>query len=106
MPKFMIEGSYTSDGIKGLVKDGGSGRRNAVEQTLKSMGGKLDAFYFVFGDTDAFVIADLPDNASAAAISLATSAAGLVRTRTTVLLTPEEMDAATKKSVQYRPPGT
>ncbi len=106
MPKYLIEASYTRDGVKGLVKDGGSKRREAVEQLLRSVGGKLDALYFALGQTDAFAIVDLPDNVSVAAASLAVNAAGLVQMRTTVLLTPEEMDQATKKSVGLRAPGT
>ena len=87
------------------LKDGGSKRRAAAERAIKDLGGKLEAFYFAFGDTDAFVIADIPDNMSAAAVALAVSASGAVHAKTTVLMTPEEMDQATKKSVSYRPPG-
>ncbi len=105
MPKFLIKASYTTEGVKGLLKDGGSGRRNAVEKMVKSAGGKLDGVWFAFGDDDVFVLGDLPDNASAAAVSLAVSASGAVRCSTTPLLTIEEMDAATKKSVDYRKPG-
>jgi len=65
----------------------------------------MEAFYFAFGEDDAFVILDAPDNASLAAASLAINASGAVRTKTTVLLTPEEIDKAAKKTVRYRPPG-
>ena len=105
MPKYLIQASYTADGVQGLLKDGGSKRRAAAERAIKDLGGKLEAFYFAFGDTDAFVIADIPDNMSAAAVSLAVSASSAVHAKTTVLMTPEEMDQATKKSVSYRPPG-
>jgi uncharacterized protein with GYD domain len=105
MPKFMIAASYSPEGAKGLLKDGGTKRRKAVEDALKPLGGKVESFYFAFGELDAFVIADLPDNVTAAAVALATSASGLVRTRTTVLLTPEELDAVSKKNVKYSPPG-
>jgi uncharacterized protein with GYD domain len=105
MPKYLIQASYTAEGAKGLLKDGGSKRRDAAAQALKSAGGKLDAFYFAFGDTDAFVIVDAPDHASVSAASLAISASGAVRTKTVVLLTPEELDQAAKKSVKYRAPG-
>lgn len=105
MPKFLIKASYTSDGTKGLQKEGGSGRKAAIEKLAKSSGGKLEAFYFAFGDTDAYVIVDLPDNASAAAVSLTVGAAGGATTETVVLLTPEEVDAAAKKTVNYRAPG-
>ncbi len=105
MAKYLFQGSYSVDGVKGLLKDGGSKRRAAAEQVAKSVGGRLEAFYFAFGGDDVVGILDLPDNASAAAASLVVSAAGAFRFRTTVLLTPEEMDQATKKSVSYTPPG-
>ena len=106
MPKYLIQAAYSAEGVKGLLKDGGSKRRAAAEAAIKGLGGKLDAFYFAFGDTDVFALADAPDNISAAAVSLAVSASGAVHTKITVLLTPEEMDQAAKKSVSYRPPGT
>ena len=88
------------------LKEGGTKRRAAVEQLIKSVGGKLEAFYFALGETDVFLLVDAPDDASVVAVSLTTAAAGVVTNlRTTVLLTPEEMDQATKKSVNYRPPG-
>jgi uncharacterized protein with GYD domain len=105
MPKYLIKASYTAEGAKGLLKDGGSKRREIAEQALKSAGGKMEAFYFAFGDTDAFVIVDAPDHASVSAASLAINASGAVRTETIVLLTPEEIDQAVKKSVTYRAPG-
>ena len=105
MPKYLIQASYTADGIQGLLKDGGSKRGAAAEQAIKGLGGSIEAFYFAFGDTDAVVIADAPDNQTAAAVSLAVTASGAVRTKITVLMTPEEMDQATKKSVSYRAPG-
>jgi uncharacterized protein with GYD domain len=105
MPKFMIAAAYTAEGAKGLLKDGGSARRAAVEKAIKSLGGKVEAFYFAFGEMDALAIVDVPDNVTAAALALATSSSGLVRTKTTVLLTPEELDAVAKKKVAYNPPG-
>lgn len=105
MPKYLYEASYTAHGLKGLLKDGGTKRRAAAEEAVKSVGGKVEAFYFAFGSTDGFVIMDLPDNVSAAAGSLAISASGAITVRTTVLITPEEMDAAVKKGVSYSPPG-
>jgi len=104
MAKYLVEGTY-GDSVKGLVKEGGTSRRSAVEAMVSSLGGKVEAFYFAFGDTDVFVIADLPDNATAAALSLAVNAAGAVALKVTVLLTPEEIDAATKKNINYRAPG-
>ncbi len=106
MPKYLFQASYTTEGAKGLLKEGGTKRRAAVEQLMKSVGGKLEAFYFAFGESDVFLLVDAPDNASVVAASLTTAAAGVVTNlRTTVLLTPEDMDQATKKSVSYRPPG-
>jgi uncharacterized protein with GYD domain len=106
MAKYLIKANYTADGAKGFVHDGGTGRRAAVEKMLASVGGRLDAFYFAFGDTDLYVIADLPDHTVAAAVALTVGQSGKASTRTIVLLTPEEMDAASKKTVAYRPPGS
>ena len=106
MPKYLFQASYTSEGAKGIRKAGGSQRRAAVKKLIEAAGGKLEAFYFAFGKTDAIIIAELPDQASAAGISLAVGAAGAATTRTTVLITPEEIDAAAKQTVDYRPPGS
>ena len=105
MAKYLISASYTAEGAKGVLKEGGTKRRQAAEQAIKSAGGKLEAFYFAFGDNDAFVIVDAPDHASVAAMSLAINASGAVRTKTVVLLTPDEIDQATKKGTTYRAPG-
>ena len=105
MPKYLVQASCTAEGTKGLLKDGGTKRRAAVEALMKELGGKVEAFYFAFGDTDAFVIIDAPDNITVAAVSLAVNASGAASSRTTSLLTPEEIDQATKKTVSYRPPG-
>ena len=105
MAKYLIQGSYTAEGVKGLLKDGGTARKTLVEQMLKSAGGKLEAFYFAFGDTDVYAIVDAPDNATAASLSLAAGSSGLVSLKTTVLLAPAELDSAAKKSANYRPPG-
>ena len=105
MPKYMFQVSYTSDGAKGLLKDGGSKRREAAQTLFESLGGSLDALYFTFGENDGFAVADMPDAASAAAASLMMAASGAVTNKTTVLLTPEEMDAAVQKSPSYTPPG-
>jgi uncharacterized protein with GYD domain len=105
MPKFLTEASYTLDGVKGVQSAGGSSRRDAVAAVAESVGGRLESFHFAFGDSDAFVIVDLPDNESAAAVALTVNAAGGAVAKTTVLLTPEEVDAAAKRSVDYRPPG-
>jgi len=105
MPKYLFQASYIGEGLKGLLKEGGSKRRETVEQTLKGMGGTLEAFYYAFGEDDVFAILDLPDNVTTAAFALTANASGAVRVKTTVLLTPEEVDQATKKSIDYRPPG-
>ena len=105
MAKYMLRVNYTADGAKGLMKDGGSARRSAAQRVAESVGGRIESFYFAFGETDAFVIAELPDAASAAAIALTVSASGGATSRTTVLMTPEEVDAAAKKSPQYSAPG-
>ncbi|MEX0873418.1 MAG: GYD domain-containing protein [Actinomycetota bacterium] len=108
MPKYLLIASYTAQGAKGLLEDGGSKRRKTVEMMAKDLGGKVESFYFGFGSDDVYVIIDVPDHASAAAASLVVSASGGVSSRTVVLLTPEEMDDAAKKSekVGYKPPGT
>jgi uncharacterized protein with GYD domain len=104
MPRFLFEASYTVEGVKGLRRQGGTGRREAVARAVRSVGGQLEHFYFAFGDHDAFAVADLPDNERAAAVALAVSEAGGASVRTLVLLTPEEVDAATRHSVEYQPP--
>lgn len=105
MPKYLVHANYVGDGVKGLLKEGGSSRRAAVEKLFESVGGKVEAFYYAFGETDVFVIAEIPDNVTAAALSLTVNASGAATTRITVLLTAEELDAAAKKSPSYRPPG-
>lgn len=94
-----------AEGLRGLEKDKASGRKAAVAQAIKKLGGKLDAMYFCLGENDVIVIADMPDHVSAAALSLATSASGMVRAKTTVLLTVDEADEALSKTVPYRAPG-
>jgi uncharacterized protein with GYD domain len=105
MPKYLLTASYTQEGVKGVQEKGGSSRRDAVRATVEGLGGQVEAFYFGFGESDAYVIADLPDNQSVAAIALTVGAAGGADVKTTVLLTPEEVDAAARQSVDYAPPG-
>jgi uncharacterized protein with GYD domain len=105
MPKYLAHASYTVEGLKGLLKDGGTKRREVIEQLAKGLGGTLEAFYYAFGDDDVFAILDFPDNVSAMAVSMAINASGGATVKTTVLLTPEDVDQATKKTVDYRPPG-
>jgi uncharacterized protein with GYD domain len=106
MPKYLIQASYTADGLKGLLKDGGTKRRAAIEQASASVGGKLEAFYYAFGSDDVHMILDAPDNVSVAAVSLTAGAGGAATNiRTTVLLTPEEIDQAVQKTVSYTSAG-
>ncbi len=109
MPKYLFQASYTLEGLKGVLKEGGSSRREAVEQIVKSLGGTLEAYYYAFGDTDVFFIVDGVDNVSATAGSLIGNAAGTSKVKTTPLITPEEVDEATEmakeKIGEYRPPG-
>ena len=105
MQKYLIEASYTSEGAKGLLKDGGTKREKAADAAIKSTGGRMEAFYFAFGENDAVILAEAPDHASIAAACIAINASGAVTTRTTVLLTPAEIDKAVKKTVSYTPPG-
>jgi uncharacterized protein with GYD domain len=105
MAKYMIHANYVGEGIKGLLKEGGSSRRDAIDKLLASVGGKVESFYYAFGDTDAYVIVDAPDNVTTASVALTVAASGVVTLKTTVLMTPEEIDQATKKSPAYRAPG-
>jgi uncharacterized protein with GYD domain len=106
MPKYLIQASYSPQGVEGVKSKGGSSRRDAVAEMTESLGGQLESFYFGFGDHDAYVIVDLPDNEAAAAVALTVNAAGGATCSTVVLLTPEEIDAAAERSVGYRPPGS
>jgi uncharacterized protein with GYD domain len=105
MPKYLVRGNYTAEGPKGLMKDGGSGRKTAVTKAVESLGGKVEAFYFALGEHDIFVIAELPDAVAATSVALAAVATGAVTLDTVHLLTPEDVDAAIKKTVNYRSPG-
>src|SRR5262245_35690615 len=105
MPKYLIQGSYSPDGLKGLQKDKASGRKAALSQAVEGLGGKLDSIYYALGEHDAIAIVDLPDTVSAASLALTISASGLVHTKTTALLTIEEADKALAKSVNYKAPG-
>jgi uncharacterized protein with GYD domain len=105
MGKYLFQGSYTEQGLKGLLKEGGSGRVKAIEQLVKGLGGKLEMFYFAHGSDDFFIVADVPDGVSAIATSLIVNATGTVRVRMTVLITPEDIDQATKITINFRPPG-
>jgi uncharacterized protein with GYD domain len=108
MAKYLIEAAYSHEGLKGLVKDGGSGRRAAVDAAAKAVGGRIESMYYAFGTSDVYLIVEAPDNVSAATLALAVGATGaLAHYKTTVLLTTDEVDQAAKKStgLGYRPPG-
>ncbi len=105
MAKYLLAGSYTVDGVKGLLKDGGSKRQAAVRSLMENAGGRLESFHFAFGTDDFYLILEAPDNTVAASLSLAVAASGAVKVRTIPLMTPEEVDGAVKRKFEYRPPG-
>jgi uncharacterized protein with GYD domain len=105
MPKFMLKATYKVDGVRGLMKEGGTGRRTAVKKLIESMGGTLESFYYAYGEDDAVLIVDMPDPKAALGLTLAVNASGAVRLTTIPLITPEDIDAASKTSVIYRAPG-
>ncbi len=106
MPKYLIQASLTPKGIQGLLKDGGTRRRRDAEELMESVGGQLEAFYYAFGDTDLCIIADLPDDETVVALVLVIDGSGTSNTKTTVLVTPETVDGAVQKTVNYRTPGS
>jgi len=105
MPKYLFYGSYTQEGLKGLMEEGGTGRVDAARQALASAGGELEAFYFAFGENDFYILVDLPDNVSTTAVSWIGNISGTFNIKTVVLLTPEEVDQAIRKNIDFRPPG-
>lgn len=106
MAKYLIKANYSADGAKGLAAEGGSARREVVEGLVGGLGGSVESFYYAFGDSDAYIIADVPDAVSMAALGLTVNASGAVSISTTVLVSCEELDEAAKKTIDYRPPGT
>jgi uncharacterized protein with GYD domain len=105
MSKYLLEARYTAEGAKGLVREGGSERRSAIAKMTEGVGGKLETFYYAFGDVDVYAIVDVPDSVTAAAIALAVNQGGGATLKTVALISPEDMDKASKKNVNYRPPG-
>lgn len=105
MPMFLVRGHYTAEGLKGLMKEGGTGRKAAVTKAVESLGGKVHAFYFGLGEYDVYVLAELPDAVAATTIALAAVASGAITLNTVQLLSPDDVDAAIKKTVNYRSPG-
>ncbi len=106
MGKYMLQASYTQPGLAGLLKEGGISRRQALTETIEGVGGSVEAFYYAFGANDLYLIADIADDATATAVSLAIGAAGALDVRVTTLIAPETVDEAVGKSVPYRAPGT
>lgn len=106
MGKYLIKGNYTPEGTKGLLNKGGSQRKAVVEKMVNNLGGTIEAFYYAFGDPDIYVIVDMPDVVTATAISLVVNASGAVQISTIPLITPEQVDQACKKSIEYSPPGS
>ncbi len=105
MPKYLTSGSYTGEGLRGLLKEGGSKRKAEIEKLVESLGGKVEGFYFAFGSDDFFIITESPDNVKIAAGAMIAAASGAVSVKTTVLLTPEELDEVASITAEYRPPG-
>jgi uncharacterized protein with GYD domain len=105
MPRFLLKASYSPEGAKGLIKEGGTARRAAVSKMVEDLGGRVEHFDYALGDDDVYVIVELPDSTTVAAISMTINATGAVALKTVELLTPEEIDAAAKQSVGYRTPG-
>jgi uncharacterized protein with GYD domain len=105
MGKYLFEGNYVGDGLKGLMREGGSKRRDALVEALQSVGGSLECFYYAFGETDVLGVFDAPEQADAAALSLLINSTGSVKVRLKPLMTPEDLDEAAKKTPSYRPPG-
>ena len=106
MPKYLFEARYSAEGIKGLQNAGAASRVSAINDLCQHLGGSLDSFHFAFGDVDAFVICDLPDDTAAAAAAFTVGASAAAAVVTTKLLTVEEADAAIGRTVPYRPPGS
>ena len=105
MARYLWQVSYTAEGVKGVLSEGGTSRRSMIQKLVEGLGGRVDMFDFAFGADDVYVIAELPDNVTAAAIGLTVAAAGAASIKTVVLISPEEVDEASKKSVDYRAPG-
>ena len=104
MPKYLISATYAADGAKGLLNEGGTARRDAMAKLCAELGGELEACYYALGNDDGYVVVDLPDQVTMAALNLVINASGAGRASTTALLTPEEVDEATRKPINYRPP--
>ncbi|HSP75840.1 MAG TPA: GYD domain-containing protein [Cryobacterium sp.] len=105
MSKYLFEANYVGEGIKGLMREGGTSRREALVEALKSVGGSVECFYYAFGETDVLGVIEVPDASAAAALSLMINSTGAVTVRLKPLLTVEDLDAAARKTPAYRAPG-
>lgn len=105
MPKYLFYGSYTPEGYRGLMKEGGSERIDVSKRALESVGGSLESFYYSNGEQDFYIIVNLPDHVISTAVTLIGNASGTFRIRAVPLLTPEEMDEVVKYQVDFRAPG-
>jgi uncharacterized protein with GYD domain len=105
MPKYLVRASYTAEGMKGLISEGGTGRVEAVKRVTEPLGGTVESLYFAFGSDDIIVVLDFPDNVTMAAVAMTVAASGQLTTQAIPLLTPEEVDEAARKSIDFRPPG-
>jgi uncharacterized protein with GYD domain len=105
MAKYLVTASYSPEGLKGVIKSGGTARSDAVRTSIEGLGGTMESFHFAFGEQDVYAIADMPDNVAAAAMAMAVSASGLVVAKVVVLLEPAEIDESVKRKVLYTPPG-
>ena len=105
MPKYLMEATYTASGLKGLAKEGGTSRRETIESMVKDLRGTVEAFYYAVGASDVYLIVDVPDTVTAAALGLAVNQSGSVWVKSHELMTAEQMDSAAKMAVDYRPPG-
>lgn len=105
MPKYLVAATYSPEGMRGVLREGGSERRKMIADIAANLGGELESFYYAFGTDDVYSVVDLPDNTTAAAMAMHISAGGMVKTRVTVLLTPEEVDQSARTKMYFRPPG-
>jgi len=106
VPKYLIEASYGSEGVRGIAQKGGFARREVIEELIASIGGRMESFYFAFGDADVYVITELPNDEAAAALAISVNQSGTTKLRTVVLLTPEQVDAAASMVPDYKAPGS
>jgi uncharacterized protein with GYD domain len=108
MAYYLFQATYTAEAIANMVK-APQNRAEAVSVAVEKLGGRVEGFWFAFGEYDTVEIIQLPDNVSAAAFSMAVSAGGALKAiKTTPLLTMEESVAAMRKAPEtgYHPPSS